>query len=56
MGGSVVYSENGRVEGQGQVIRKDGTVIEITLTSDPLTKEQADELNRKEQDNGSNSR
>ena len=51
-----MYSENGRVEGQGQVIRNDGTVVEITLKSDPLTKEQADELNRKEQDNGSNSR
>ena len=46
-----MYAEHGKVEGKGQVIRKDGTVIEITLTSDPLTKEQADELNRKEQDN-----
>lgn len=51
-----MYAEHGKVEGKGQVIRNDGTVIEITLTSDPLTKEQADELNRKEQDNGSNTR
>jgi len=51
-----MYAEGGKVQGQGQVIRKDGTVIEITLTGDPLTKEQAEALNRKEQDNGSNTR
>lgn len=45
------------IQGQGQVIRKDGTVIDITLTSDPLTQEQADELNQQqEKDHGSNAR
>lgn len=51
-----MIAEGSSVEGKGQVIRKDGTVIDITLKSDPLTKEQAEALNQEGQDNGSNSR
>lgn len=41
-----VVAQGGIVEGKGQVIRKDGTVEEFTLKSDPLTKEQADAINQ----------
>jgi len=51
-----MISEGAVIEGKGQVIRKDGTVIDITLTSDPLTKEQAESINQQEKDNGSDSR
>ncbi len=51
-----MIAEGSIVEGKGQVIRKDGTVVDIVLKSDPLTKEQADELNRKEQEDGSHTR
>jgi hypothetical protein len=39
-------AQGGIVEGKGQVIRADGTVVEFTLKSDPLTQEQADEINQ----------
>ena len=41
-----VAAEGGIVEGKGQVIRKDGTVEEFTLKSEPLTKEQAEAINQ----------
>jgi hypothetical protein len=40
-----MISEGGTVTGTGQVIRADGTVIDVILTSDPLTKEQAQQIN-----------
>lgn len=43
---SVVVAQGGIVEGKGQVIRKDGTVEEFTLKSEPLTQEQADAINQ----------
>lgn len=51
-----MIAEGAVIEGKGQVIRKDGTVIDVILTSDPLTKEQVEAINQKEQDNGSYSR
>lgn len=51
-----MIAEGAVIEGKGQVIRKDGTIVDITLKSDPLTKEQAEALNQEEQDNGSYSR
>jgi hypothetical protein len=56
-----MIAKGGIVEGKGQVIRKDGTVVEFSLKSDPLTQEQADALNNsnlditEEQNNVSNS-
>jgi len=41
-----VVAQGGTVEGKGTVIRKDGTVEEFTIISDPLTKEQADAINQ----------
>ena len=41
-----MIAAGGTVEGKGQIIRKDGTVEEITLKSDPLTKEQAEAINQ----------
>ena len=48
-----MYAQGGTVEGKGQVIGKDGQVkAEFILKSDPLTKEQAEQLNKLEADNG----
>ncbi len=44
----MAYAEGGTVRGKGQIIRKDGTVVDFELTSDPLTKEQAEQLNQQE--------
>lgn len=39
-------AEGGTVSGTGHIIRADGTKIDITLTSDPLTKEQAEHIQK----------
>lgn len=53
---SEAKAQRGVVTGEGKVIRKDGTVVEFTLTSDPLTEEQAKALNipTEESTDGSN--
>lgn len=43
---NAAVAAGGIVEGKGQVIRKDGTVEEFTLKSEPLTQEQADAINK----------
>ena len=51
-----VYAQGGIVEGKGVVRDKDGNIkAEFTLTSDPLTDQQAKILNEMEQDDGNNS-
>ena len=42
---SEMAAAGGTVEGKGQVVRADGTVVEFTLKSDPLSKEQAEAIN-----------
>ena len=49
-----IKSEYGIVRGEGVIIRKNGERVPITLTSDLLTKEQAEQLFSEGQDNGSN--
>lgn len=41
-----VLAAGGTIRGEGQIIRKDGTVTDIVLTSDPLTPEQAEALTK----------
>jgi hypothetical protein len=40
------YAPGGVISGTGTVIRATGEVVEFTLQSDPLTPEQADQLNQ----------
>ena len=48
-------ADYGIIRGEGVIIRKDtGERVPITLTSDLLTKEQAEQLLGEGQDNGSN--
>lgn len=39
------FAAGGTIHGQGQIIRKNGEVVDFDLTSDPLTAEQAKTLN-----------
>ena len=48
-----LFSEGGIIQGVGKVIRANGEEEYFTLTSDPLTEDQAKALNE-ENDNGSN--
>jgi hypothetical protein len=51
VGPGTVFAEGGTVQGEGRIIRKDtGEVIHIQLTSDPLTPEQAAQLNQNTED------
>lgn len=43
--GGECVAAGGIIEGKGQIIRKDGTVTDFTLVSDPLTEDQAKSLN-----------
>ena len=43
-----LFAQGGIIHGEGQVIRKDGTVVDFILTSDPLTEAEAEQLNSKE--------
>jgi hypothetical protein len=43
------YQPGGVISGTGKVIRADGEVVEFTLQSDPLTPDQADKLNQKQE-------
>jgi hypothetical protein len=43
---NTIYAPGGIVQGVGKIIRANGEVVEFTLTSDPLTEEQADKLNQ----------
>ena len=45
MSKTAVYAEGGKVSGRGYVTHKDGTRTDIVFSSDPLTKEQADQIN-----------
>jgi len=45
-----VFAAGGIIEGKGQIIRKDGTVQDFIVTSDPLTPEQAEALNNSSED------
>lgn len=51
-----LFAQNGIVSGKGKVICKNGDVVEFELQSDPLTQEQAEYLNAKQEDSedGSN--
>jgi hypothetical protein len=52
-----MIAEGSVITGHGQVIRKDGTKVDIILTSDPLTKEQAEAFSKQQEiENGSHSR
>jgi hypothetical protein len=51
---SEVMAAGGTVSGAATVTKADGTVIELILTSDPLTQEQIQQL--EEIENGNNSR
>lgn len=42
------FAAGGIIEGKGQITRKDGTVVEFNLVSDPLTEAQANSLNKAE--------
>ena len=41
------YAAGGTISGKGQIIRKNGEIVDFELTSDPLTTEQAGNLNEK---------
>lgn len=43
-GGNAIAA-GGIIEGKGQIIRKDGAVIDFNLVSDPLTEQQAQAIN-----------
>lgn len=40
-----MYAEGGKIEGRGEIIRKDGTREEFTVTT-VLTQQEADRLNK----------
>jgi hypothetical protein len=45
-----VFAQGGTIHGTGKVYHKDGTVTDITLSSDPLTQDQAEQLNNPTQE------
>jgi len=40
------YQPGGIVSGSGKIIRANGEVVEFTLQSEPLTEQQAEQLNK----------
>ena len=52
----MIISQGGTVTGKGFITRANGDKEEFTLTSKPLTKEQAEQLEKQNGDNPSNKR